>query len=217
MNRKLLFVSAAVAVVAGSIASTTSAQAFVLLTPNRVWDLLPVNVDINRAQVETSITDGDHGEADIIDALEDQVKGWDGKSGVNLINATAHNNAAAVNGDGKPTIEFNDPLNICTGGCLAATLTGFFHATAGFDTIDDADIYVTQQVKFTSENEDPNVNTCGANEFYISGILQHEVGHVLGLGHSNNQAATMFFAVNPCDIGEDELANDDANGINSLY
>src|SRR6476469_6591495 len=134
MNRKTLILCGAGAV----------AAAFVTLQPRRVWDVLPVAIDIDKSQLESSLTDGDNGESALLDAINDGVNGWNG-SGAGQIVFGYTTNSPAVQGDTFPTIEFNDPINICTGGCLAATLTGFFHATSGDDTIDDADIYVDAQ------------------------------------------------------------------------
>lgn len=216
MNRKFLILCGAGAAAVAVLASTTTAAAFVTLQPRRVWDVLPVAIDIDTNQREASITDGDNGTTAILDAINDQVNGWDGSGAGDLVFGYTTVNQPAVSGDGFPTITANDPQNICTGGCLAATLTGFFHATAGDDTIDDADIFIDRQARFTSENEDTQAS-CGASEFFIEGVLQHEIGHVIGLGHTNVAGATMGAFANPCDIGQDELAADDKNGANNLY
>lgn len=214
MNRKIL-ISVGAGVGLAVLAVSTTASAFVTLSPRRVWDVLPVAIDIDRTQTEASITDGDNGTAAILDAINDPTNGWDGSGAGDLVFGY-ETNSPAVQGDGFPTITFNDPGNICTGGCLAATLTGFFHATAGDDTIDDADIFVDRQARFTSENED-SAASCGASEFFIEGVLQHEIGHVIGLTHTNVAGATMGAFANPCDNGQDELAADDKNGANNLY
>lgn len=214
MNRRILILVGAGVGLAALVIST-SASAFVTLQPRRVWDVLPVAIDINTLQAEASVRDGDNGRTAIENAINDQVNGWDG-SGAGDIVFLYETQLAAVQGDGFPTIEHNDPINICTGGCLAATLTGFFHATSGDDTIDDADIYVDRQARFTTENED-TPQSCAANEFVLEGVLQHEVGHVIGLGHSNVAGATMSAFVNPCDFGTATLAADDKNGANNLY
>jgi len=215
MNRKIVLLGASLCTGLVCVMGST-AGAFVKLSPERVWDVLPAAIDIDKSQLETSLTDGDNGETAILDAINDQVSGWDGAGSGDLVFGYT-TNSAAVQGDGFPTIEFNDPISICTGGCLAATLTGFFHSTSGQDTIDDADCYVTRNFAFTSEIEDPNPASCSGSETYIEGTLQHEIGHMLGLGHSSRSKATMFAFVNACDNGLDELANDDRNGINSLY
>jgi hypothetical protein len=214
MNRRIL-ISVGAGVGLAVLAYSNTSSAFVTLSPRRVWDVLPVNIDINTLQAESTITDGDNGRSALDNAINDQVAGWDA-IGIDLV-FLYETQLAAVQGDGFPTIEFNDPINICTGGCLAATLTGFFHATSGDDTIDDADVYVDRQARFTSENEDSAASCNTANEFYIEGVMQHEIGHVIGLGHTNVAGATMGAFANTCDRGQDELAADDLNGANNLY
>jgi hypothetical protein len=63
--------------------------------------------------------------------------------------------------------------------------------------------------------------------FSLQGTLTHQVGHVLGLGHSCEQAApcadpalqeaTMYWAGVPCDTGPSTLGEDDLAGIHALY
>ena len=45
----------------------------------------------------------------------------------------------------------------------------------------------------------------------------HEVGHGLGLGHTNVSGATMLPTVAFCDNGPATIEQDDADGINALY
>jgi hypothetical protein len=215
MNRKILPV---VAVLTGAVVmfASSTAGAFTKLSPERIWFALPVEIDYNTAQVETSISDGDNGVTAIVDMLNNQNTGWDSAVPNTDLVFGYTSNLAAVQGDGFPTIEMNDPINICTGGCLAATLTGFFVQQAGVDEIVDADVYVTTQVSFTTPNED-SAASCSNNEFEITGVMLHEVGHVIGLGHSTRQKATMFASVSPCDFRTRSLAADDRNGADSLY
>ena len=51
----------------------------------------------------------------------------------------------------------------------------------------------------------------------IQGIQAHELGHALGLGHSQDPFATMKPSGGPCDIGMRTLNGDDRNGIEFLY
>jgi hypothetical protein len=212
MNKKTLaLVSAGLL----ALSAAGSASAYTKLSPARRWDVVPVAIDINTTQSETSITDGDYGRTAILDALNDQGSGWDAAGSGDIVYGYT-TNLGAVQGDGYPTIEFNDPINVCTGSCLAATMTGFWSYSAGTESIDDADVYVDSATSFTSEDED-TAASCGASEIFIEGVLQHEVGHVIGLGHSTKRAATMYASVGTCDNTTDELATDDFNGLNSLY
>ena len=48
-------------------------------------------------------------------------------------------------------------------------------------------------------------------------VLTHEVGHMLGLAHSDDADATMFAFYNPRSLGIRELSNDDAEGICDVF
>jgi hypothetical protein len=55
------------------------------------------------------------------------------------------------------------------------------------------------------------------NHFDIQGILCHEYGHALGLGHSGVSGATMFPSVTPGGTGPRSIAADDIAGVKSIY
>ena len=45
-------------------------------------------------------------------------------------------------------------------------------------------------------------------------LATHEIGHAIGLGHSNDVNSVMLPTV---DLGNPSLATDDVNGVNALY
>jgi hypothetical protein len=135
--------------------------------------------------------------------------------GVNVTNAQSAN-VSYVQGDGISDVIFSDPLHICTGTCLAATLTGYYSTsitgTCGGLTVDkitDADISFNLNYNYTIPGQG-----C-SNEIYLDSVLTHEVGHVIGLGHSNTSSALMYASVAYCN--DKQLASDDINGRNALY
>jgi hypothetical protein len=117
-----------------------------------------------------SITDSDHGVTAVVGAI----KAW------NIISSSS-TSSSAVRGTPPPIIMLHTNGNICTGSCLAATLTG-----------------------------------C-SGEYDIDGIMTHETGHIIGLGHSSMQGATMYPSVAACDFSPRTLATDDVNGRKDLY
>lgn len=68
---------------------------------------------------------------------------------------------------------------------------------------------------------------CAEGQFSLQGMLTHDLGHVLGLGHScdeneactttEEQSATMFWTLNSCDSGSSTLGRDDEAGISAIY
>ncbi len=53
--------------------------------------------------------------------------------------------------------------------------------------------------------------------FDLSGVSVHEFGHVIGLGHSSVQSATMYASVAACDFSKASLESDDRNGYSAIY
>ena len=84
-------------------------------------------------------------------------------------------------GDGISDIIFDDPLHICTGSCLAATLTGYYTTsitgTCGGLTVDkvtDADVAFNLSYDYTT----PAQGSC-SNEIYLDSVVAHEVARLI--------------------------------------
>jgi len=174
-----------------------SAMAYTLLSPRRTWASTPVNVPVYQVG-NNSITDGDGGVTAVVGAI----KAW------GIVNSSS-TSQAAVRGSAPATIMLNTNGHICNGSCLAATLTGYYTG----NTIYDADVYTNTKYKFYSSRE---ADGCSA-EFDIDGIMVHEVGHVIGLGHSSVAGATMYPSVSACNAANRTLEADDIAGKNDLY
>ncbi len=60
---------------------------------------------------------------------------------------------------------------------------------------------------------------CGgiSNSAYLEDIATHELGHALGLNHSNHGDATMYPSYSYCSQDMRTLASDDVNGLKALY
>lgn len=194
------------------LAATVSG--YVLLNPRRTWSSTPTYIVDDRGQA--SITDNDGGLSNTIAAIESN-DAWNGAGSGTVINATAGNVSGFTLGDGVPMLNFADPTGQCDGTCLAATFTGFY-AQSGKGknrkyTITDADIVTNTAYDWTSTSEPDGCN----GEFFIEGVQVHEIGHALGLGHSNVNGATMFPSVASCNNGPATIAADDIAGIVDLY
>jgi len=192
----------------------TTASAYVLLSPARRWFNADtphqVNVD-NRGVSTVTGGDPDHG----VTAAVNAVKSWN--SGGVTVTASSSGNVAYRQGDGISDIIFGDPLHICTGSCLAATLTGYYSTsitgTCGsltVDTVNDADVAFNLSYDYTT----PAQGSC-SNEIYLDSVVAHEVGHVIGLAHSANSGALMYATVAFCQ--DKTQSSDDISGRNALY
>jgi hypothetical protein len=187
-----------------------NAFGYVLLSPSRTWDCAPHIVVDDRGQ--SSVTDSDGGVAATVNALNSN-QAWNGAVS-NVLNATAGSVASYALGDGVPMLNFRDPINACKGSCLAATFTGFYDQRGdGSYRIFDADIVTNGRYSWTSLSEPDGC----ASEFHIEGVQVHEVGHVLGLGHTNVTGATMYPSVSSCNNGPASTENDDDAGLVALY
>ena len=175
-------------------------MAYVLLSPRRRWSTTPVTVRVYNVGNST-ITDGDGGVTAVVGAI----RVWG-------IISSSSTSSAAVRGSAPATIMLNtNGGGLCTGGCLAATLTGYYVTQAGDDRIYDADVYTNTAQPLYSSGE-----SC-SGEYDVEGIMAHEVGHVIGIGHSNVSGATMYPSVGACNFNNRTLESDDTAAKNDLY
>jgi hypothetical protein len=197
MHKRNLFVL-------GALAVSSVASAFVVLNPPRKWNIVPNYIVDNRGL--GSVSDGDGGISRTVTAIQSS-NAWNGAGSGTLVTASSGSVTNFNLGDGVPMLNFRDPVGACTGNCLAATFTGFFNGS----TITDADIVTNTAHAWASAGE-----AC-SNEFFVEGVMVHEIGHALGLGHTNVNGATMFPSVSACNNGPSTTEADDEAGINSLY
>ena len=202
MNRKS---SIPVFIVLGGLI-VSSASAYVLLSPRRSWPAVPVITVDNRGNA--TVTDSDGGATAVVNALNNNAA-WNGAGTGTRVTAVKGSVASFTLGDGIVMLNFRDPIHACNGSCLAATFTGYYTGS----TITDADIVTNTKNKLSSTAEPDG---CSA-EYFIEGIMVHEVGHVLGLGHSNVAGATMYPTVSACNNGPAAIKADDKAAINDLY
>lgn len=182
------------------VASAEPAMAYVLLSPRRRWSTTPITVRTYNVGNAT-ITDGNGGVTAVVNAI----KVWGNIS-------SSSTSSAAVRGSAPATIMLNTNGGLCTGGCLAATLTGYYVTQTGDDRIYDADVYTNTAQPLYSSGE----AGC-SGEYDVNGIMAHEVGHVIGIGHSNVSGATMYPSVSACNTGNRTLASDDFAARDDLY
>src|SRR5262245_44282353 len=131
--------------------AATSVSAYVLLSPRRTWDSAPNYRVDNRGQA--SISDGDLGRTRTRNAIVSS-SAWNGAGSGTLVNATVASISGFRLGDGIPMLNFRDPTGACTGGCLAATFTGYYtRRSNGTYRITDADIVTNTAHQWASQGE----------------------------------------------------------------
>lgn len=183
------------------IASASPAKAYVLLSPRRRWATTPVTVRVYNVGNST-ITDGDGGVTAVVGAI----RVWG-------IISSSTTSTAAVRGSAPATIMLNsNGGGLCTGSCLAATLTGYYVSQTGDDRIYDADVYTNTSQPLYSSRE----AGC-SGEYDIDSIMAHEAGHIIGIGHSNVAGATMYPSISACNTAPRSLASDDIAARDDLY
>ena len=188
----------------------SSLFAYALLSPRRTWDTPPNIIVDDRGQ--SSIADGDFGRTRTRNAITSS-SAWNGAGTGTRLTATIGSISSFALGDGRPMLNFRDPVGACTGNCLAATFTGYYQNRGnGTYRITDADI-----VTNTAWNWGSTGDPCSGTEFFIEAVMVHETGHVLGLAHSSVTGATMYPSVSACNNGPATIETDDRNGINDLY
>jgi matrixin len=210
MQTNRLLSTLSLAVVLALIATTLSA--YVLLSPRRTWDSAPNYRVDSRGQ--SSIASSDMGRNATRNAITSSAA-WNGAPVERnpVVNATVASVSGFSLGDGVPMLNFTDPTGACSGNCLAATFTGYYQSRGnGTYRIYDADI-VTNTAHNWADAGDP----CSGSEYRIEGVMVHEIGHGLGLGHTSVSGATMYPSVSACNNGPASTETDDENGIDNLY
>jgi hypothetical protein len=160
--------------------------------------------------------DPDHG----VTAAVNAVTKWNNAVGGPILNIVTANSASVfyVQGDGISDIKFADPLNICKGTCLAATLTGYYN-TGQTGTCDGLNVVgiTDADIAFNLKYNWHTVAEAGAcsRQIYLESVTTHEVGHLIGLAHSGSSSALMYPSVSYC--VNKVIASDDTNGRNALY
>lgn len=133
-------------------------------------------------------------------------------------------------------VTFNDPENqIAEMGTLAVTFTSASGQAFVFDgTVyahsTDSDIVFNDNVDFISDEELAAGGQCNQRTNF-RGVMTHEIGHLLGMGHSCEdpgeggepctdptlENATMNWSEGPCQREAVDLNEDDIEGFTALY
>jgi hypothetical protein len=223
MRRVIFFLAA---LILGAL-TINEALSYDVLWPNRRWfpEQLPREIYVD-PRGRTSVNDPDMG----VTATLDHIEKWEEAEGVgNLIRPMKGSPSdpeevpSWSGADGISVLRFDDPPKICTGTCIAATTTGGINLSVTGDCNgstwyrwNDSDIVFNPIFTFTTEEETATEGDC-FYEFYLEQIALHEVGHLLGLGHSSDTSSVMYAYAGHCEINKVNIQPDDALGIQQPY
>lgn len=209
MNRTFVRVAVALALtlLPGSIA-----QSYNFYTPPRRWLGVPRRVTVDARGI-SSVNDPNHGVGAALVAAND----WNSVGAGSLIDAR-QGTVVPVLGDRISDVVFGDPFGFCTGSCLAATTIAYYSTSQWINCSGQAVFgYFDSDVVFNLNHQWTTVaETDGcSNEFYLEAVMSHEIGHLLGLAHTNDSSALMYPFLSSC--FNKPIATDDVLGARALY
>lgn len=105
---------------------------------------------------------------------------------------------------GVNTINFTTQPYFSSG--VIAVTNVSYSATSGIIT--EADIFLNELFTFTTSTNP------ASGTYYLGDVVTHELGHFMGLSHSEVQDSTMMYSLFR---GQYTLSEDDLSGLNSIY
>ena len=204
-----------------ALAAGIPAQAYVLLDGKWHDPALPVPWRMNTFQNELTVPGNEE-----FDDVRTSFLNWE-----NLPNAkvaflegapvTTATPCALVNNDFQNVVSFRDCQNNCTGSCIGVTSSvydlGCDYYAGGLGSLRriDSDIVFGKQWSWITL---PTAQGSGCSgRMIVQSIATHEIGHLIGMGHSPIGGATMFASTTFCDQGPASLATDDIQGCEAQY
>lgn len=124
---------------------------------------------------------------------------WDGKSKISL----RKNQTAGSGQTGLNEIYFSTDPSVFNGTGVVGVTQVYYKNNTG--EIIEADILINDNFTFSTTVTEVN---------YLGNVLTHEMGHFLGLGHSQVNGSSMFYALSR---GQNQISSDDKAGVYSIY
>lgn len=153
-----------------------------------------LDIFLNPTNSQTLLT------ADVTAQVTASVAQWNGKSRITIRqNSTPGSNQENIN-----EIFFStDPAIFGSGTGVVGITQVYFKNNTG--EMIEADILLNDNFEFSTDINEAN---------YLGNVITHELGHFLGLGHSQVPGSTMFYALSR---GQNQIADDDKAGVYSIY
>jgi hypothetical protein len=132
-------------------------------------------------------------------AALNSVNQWNGLSRITI----RKNSTASSNQENLSEIFFSNNPSVFNGtGVVGITEVTYKNNTG---EIIEADILLNDNYQFSNSNSDVS---------FLGNVITHELGHFLGLGHSQVVNSSMFYSLS---MGQSEISMDDEAGIYSVY
>lgn len=113
------------------------------------------------------------------------------------------NSSASSNQDNLSEIYFSNDATLFNGtGVVGITEVTYKNNTG---EIIEADILLNDNYPFSTSNSDVS---------FLGNVITHELGHFIGLGHSQVVHSSMFYSLS---LGQSEISKDDEAGAYSVY
>ena len=138
--------------------------------------------------------------SDIYSILQSSVSEWNshGDISVGLYPSSVNNQY-----DGRNDIYFSDSSTFFSGGGVVGVTQLVYRSGTG--EILEADIILNDNYSFSTNTSD---------RYYLGNVVTHELGHVLGLGHSEVHNSTMFYQLSK---NQHNIKQDDKSAVTVLY
>jgi Bacterial Ig domain/Matrixin len=178
-------------------AVTAMPAAYVLNGPK--WGTRTVNYYINPTNADVSAAAAEA-------AVQVGAATWGSQSAADFrFYYMGRTNGTSLTNNGKNEVFFR---NVANGGLIAET---YWWADSGGHLVDADIVFYDGGVTFFTGS-----SGC-ANGIYIEDTAAHEFGHALGLGHSADPDATMYYMQTWCSTSGRTLNSDDLAGVEKLY
>ena len=162
------------------------------LSPNITFYINPANND--------GISD-----AEVLSIVSSSAGEWNSNSGVNI--GMIPTTVTGI--DGRNEISFSSNSLYFSGTGVVGLTNVAFREQDG--TILETDILLNDSVLFFGSS---TLMTLAPSQNYLGNVLSHELGHAIGLGHSQVHSTTMFYKLYR---GQHSLEHDDIAGAQAFY